>query len=153
MADDVTGLLRQLGGPPVDLVGHSLGGLVACTVAAEQPALVRRLVLEDVGILRPRPAAMPPRPEGVLPFDWRVVEQVRPEIDDPDPSWRDVVARIGAPTLVIGGGASSSSPQDQVADLARTVPDGRLVTVDAGHRVHATRPDEFTQALLTFLDS
>jgi hypothetical protein len=54
------------------------------TVAAERPGLVRRLVLEDVGILQPRPAAMPPRPEGTLPLDWRVVEQVRPEIDDPD---------------------------------------------------------------------
>jgi pimeloyl-ACP methyl ester carboxylesterase len=53
---------------------------------------------------------------------------------------------------VIGGGPSSSVPQDQVADLARTVPDCRLVTVDAGHRVHATRPDEFTHHLLTFLD-
>jgi len=153
MADDVAGLLRQLGGPPVDLVGHSLGGLVGCLVAAEQPALVRRLVLEDVGILQRRPAVMPPRPEGALPFDWRVVEQVRPEIDDPDPGWRDVVARIVAPTLVIGGGSTSSIPQDQVADLARTVPDGRQVTVDAGHRVHATRPAEFTNCLLAFLDS
>jgi pimeloyl-ACP methyl ester carboxylesterase len=152
MADDVAGLLLQLGGPPADLVGHSLGGLVTCIVAAEQPSLVRRLVLEDVGILQPRPAAMPPRPEGVLPFDWRVVEQVRPEIDDPDPGWRAVVGRIAARTLVIGGGPSSSVPQDQVADLARTVPDGRLVTVDAGHRVHATRPDEFTRHVLTFLD-
>jgi pimeloyl-ACP methyl ester carboxylesterase len=153
MSDDVAGLLHHLGGTPVDLVGHSLGGLVACTVAAEQPGLVRRLVLEDVGILQPRPAVMPPRPAGTLPFDWRVVEQVRPEIDDPDPGWRDVVARIGAPTLVIGGGPSSSIPQDQVADLAGTVPDGRLVTVDAGHLVHATSPDEFTHHLLAFLDA
>src|SRR3954471_23376681 len=43
MADDVTGLLRQLDDRPVDLVGHSLGGLVACTVASENPELVRRL--------------------------------------------------------------------------------------------------------------
>ena len=125
---------------------------MACLVAAEQPGLVRRLVLEDVGILHPRPAAPPPRPEGTLPFDWRVVEQVRPEIDDPDPGWRDVVARIAAPALVIGGGPSSSVPQAHVAELVRTVPDGRLVTVDAGHLVHATRPDEFTHHLMAFLD-
>jgi len=152
MADDVTSLLRQLGGPPVDLVGHSLGGLVACTVASAHPELLRRLVLEDVGLLRPRPAAMPARPDGVLPFDWRMVEQVRPEIDDPDPRWPAVVARIAAPTLVIAGGPSSPVPQEHVAELVRTIPDGRLVTVDAGHLVHAKRPEEFTHHLQAFLD-
>ncbi|HEV7186415.1 MAG TPA: alpha/beta hydrolase [Blastococcus sp.] len=151
MADDVTGLLRQLDGP-VDLVGHSLGGLVACAVASAHPELVRRLVLEDVGVPPPRPAAAPPRPAGVLPFDWRAVEQVRPEIDDPDPRWRDVVAGISAPTLVIAGGPSSPVPQDSVAELAGLVPDGGLVTVDTGHLVHETRPVDFTGHLLTFLD-
>jgi pimeloyl-ACP methyl ester carboxylesterase len=153
MADDVTGLLRQLDDGPVDLVAHSLGGLVACAVASAHPELVRRLVLEDVGVPRARAAVAPPRPAGVLDFDWRVVEQVRPEIDDPDPRWGDVVGRIRAPTLVVAGGPSSPVPQDHVAELVRTVPDGRLVTVDAGHLLHATRPDEFTQHLLRFLDA
>jgi pimeloyl-ACP methyl ester carboxylesterase len=152
MADDVTGVLRQLDGGPVDLVGHSMGGLVACAIASAHPELVHRLVLEDVGVPHPRPATAPPRPPGVLSFDWRAVEQVRPEIDDPDPRWGDVVARISAPTLVIAGGPSSPVPQDHVAELVSIVPDGRLVTVDAGHLVHDTRPVDFTDHLLTFLD-
>ena len=82
-----------------------------------------------------------------------MVEQVRPEIDDPDPRWSDVVAGISAPTLVIAGGPSSPVPQDHVAELVRTLPDGRLVTVDAGHMVHAKRPDEFTHHLQDFLDA
>ncbi len=86
MADDLTSLLNgAFGTPSVDLVGHSLGGLVACQVAAVRPELVRRLVLEEVGLLKPRPADPPPRPAGILPFDWLVVEQVRPEIDNFDP--------------------------------------------------------------------
>lgn len=153
MAEDVTGLLRQLDDQPVDLVGHSLGGLVACSVASAHPELVRRLVLEDVGVPHARPAAAPTRPAGVLPFDWRMVEQVRPEIDDPDPRWSDAIARIQAPTLVIAGGPGSPIPQEHIAELVRTVPDGRLVTLDAGHLVHATRPDEFTHHLLAFLDA
>ena len=153
MADDVTGLLQQRDDRPVDLVGHSLGGLLACRVASANPQLVRRLVLEDVGVPHARPASPPPRPPGVLSFDWRVVEQVRPEIDDPDPRWGEVVAGISAPTLVIAGGPSSPIPQEHVAELVRVLPDGRLVTVDAGHLVHATRPNEFTHHLLTFLDA
>jgi esterase len=153
MTDDVTGLLRQLDGRPVDLVAHSLGGLVACTIASANPELVHRLVLEDVGVPHARPAAAPPRPPGVLSFDWRVVEQVRPEIDDPDPQWGDGVAGISAPTLVIAGGPSSPVPQEHVAELVSILPDGRLVTVDAGHLVHDRRPDEFTRHLVTFLDA
>jgi pimeloyl-ACP methyl ester carboxylesterase len=153
MADDVTALLRGLDDGPCDLVGHSLGGLVACTVASGHPELVRRLVLEDVGVPHARPAAPPTRPDGVLAFDWRVVEKVRPEIDDPDPEWPAVVARIGVPTLVVAGGPSSHVPQEHIAELVHALPDGRMVTVDAGHLVHETKPDEFTRHLLAFLDA
>jgi pimeloyl-ACP methyl ester carboxylesterase len=153
MADDVAGLLGQLDERPVDLVGHSLGGLVACVVAAAHPELVRRLVLEDVGVPHARTAATPPRPEGVLEFDWKVVEQVRPEIDDPDPRWPEVIAAITAPTLAVAGGPTSHVPQDSIGELVATVRDGRLVAVDAGHLVHETRPEDFAGHLLRFLDT
>jgi len=153
-AADVAGLLPQLdAGRPLDVVAHSLGGLVACAVAAAHPALVHRLVLEDVGLLRPRPPALPARPAGVLAFDWRLVEQVRPEIDDPDPAWAQVAAAVRAPTLVIAGGPRSTVPQEHVADLVRTLPDAQLVTLDTGHLVHATNPQDFLRAARTFLDA
>ena len=43
--------------PPYDLVGHSMGGAVALTLAARDPAAVRRLVLVAPAGLRPMPAA------------------------------------------------------------------------------------------------
>lgn len=153
MADDVAGLLPQLKASPVDLVGHSLGGLIACRVAAAGPAQVRRLVLEDVGLLRPRPAAPPARPEGPLRFDWAVVEQVRPEIDDPAQDWPQVAAALPMPVLVIAGGPSSPVPSEHVAELVALLPDGRSVTVDAGHLVHAREPAAFVRQLVAFLDS
>lgn len=151
LAQDVSAMLDRLDAGPVDLVGHSLGGLVACKVAAAAPRQVHRLVLEDVGLPHPRPASTPARPAGPLPFDWAVVEQVRPEIDDPDPSWADVVSQIQAPTLVIAGGPSSFVPQQHIAELVERIGTGRLVTIDSGHLVHQSQPDEFIEQLRAFL--
>ncbi|MEO7269888.1 MAG: alpha/beta hydrolase [Knoellia sp.] len=151
MTADVESLLPQLG-EDFDLVGHSLGGLVACRVAARSSA-IRNLVLEDVGLIRPRRPSMPSRPRGDLPFDWSMVEQVRPEIDVPGSDWADVLRRITASVLAIGGGPRSFVPQEWVADLVDTVPSGRLVTIDAGHEIHATRPTEFLAAVHGFLDT
>jgi pimeloyl-ACP methyl ester carboxylesterase len=150
-ADDVTAALDQLGGGSIDLVGHSLGGLVACKVAAARPDLVRRLVLEEVGVPYPRGADMPARPRGQLPFDWAVVEQVRPEIDDPDPSWPEILVGIQAPTLVVGGGSRSFVPQQHVAELVDRLRDGRLTTIAVGHLIHESSPDAFTDELMAFI--
>jgi len=151
MTADVLALLGSLG-EEVDLVGHSLGGLVACRVAARSP-FVRRLVLEDVGLPRPRMPAAPARPDGDLAFDWAVVEEVRPEIDTPAADWADVLARIAVPVLAVSGGPSSFVPQEWVEDLVAVVPRATLVTVDAGHEVHARRPREFLDAVHAFLDA
>ena len=152
MAGDVAGLLPILSDSEVDLVGHSLGGLVACQVAASEKARVRRLVLEDTGMPHPRAPQAPARPEGTLCFDWAVVEQIRPEVDEPDSRWPQVMAAIDVPTLVIGGGTSSFLPQGQVEELAKTVAHGTRVTIDAGHLVHATKPGAFLVELTTFLN-
>ncbi len=152
MADDVAGWLGScFPGGLVDLVGHSLGGLVACLVATRCPDQIRRLVLEDVGLLKPRPTNPPAQPDGPLAFDWKVIEQVRPEIDNFAPTWADVVAAITVPTLVIAGGATSPVQHEQIADLVHHLPDGQMVTIEAGHLVHANRPSEFTSRLLRFL--
>jgi pimeloyl-ACP methyl ester carboxylesterase len=154
MADAVLRLLPQLPTRgPADLVGHSLGGLIACRTTATAPELVRRLVLEDVGVLHPRDAAPPDRPPGQLQFDWRVVEQVRPEIDDPADDWPSVLTAISAPTLIIAGGATSQVAAAHVAELAGLIPACSSVTVEAGHLVHANQPEAFLHELTRFLDS
>jgi pimeloyl-ACP methyl ester carboxylesterase len=150
-AHDVIGILDQLDLGAVDLVGHSLGGLVACMVAAGRQEHVRKLALEDIAFPHPRPPRLPIRPPGDLPFDWHMVEQVRPQIDDPDPGWADIIARIRAPTLLIAGGAASPVPQQHVAELADRLADARLTTIEAGHLVHETVPDQYLRALITFL--
>ncbi|MBE8470265.1 alpha/beta fold hydrolase [Streptomyces justiciae] len=154
MRDDVLGFLDALGIRRTDLVGHSLGGTVAYLLAQHDPDLVRRLVLEDVPAPFPLDPPRPPaeRPYGDLPFDWDMVRDTDRQRNAPEPVWWDHMGRITMPTLVIGGGATSLIPQDQVAAVAAAIPDARFVTVDgAGHLVHESRPEEFLAAVLPFL--
>ena len=152
MAADVLGFLDALGLDRVDLIGHSMGGLVGYLLAGDHPERVGRLILEDVAALRPRERGVLERPKGDLPFDWEMVLAIRRQIDHPDPAWLGRLGRITAPTLVIGGGAGSHVPQDWVAELAGEIPGARLETIEAGHLIHDAEPEAFTQAALTFLD-
>lgn len=152
MAREVDALLPRLA-DEVDVVGHSLGGLVGCRVAGRPDTAVRRLVLEDVGVLHPRPPSPPSRPVGELSFDWAVVEHVRPEIDDPAPDWLTVLGRVEVPVLAISGGPSSFVSPQHVDELVVAVRQGSKVTVDAGHEIHATRPGEFLDHVRAFLDN
>ncbi|MFC8347444.1 alpha/beta fold hydrolase [Streptomyces sp. NPDC057280] len=154
MRDDIHGFLDALGVRRTDLVGHSLGGTVAYLLAQHTPDRVRRLVLEDVPAPFPLDPPRPPaeRPDGELSFDWAMVRDTDRQRNAPDPVWWDHMRRITMPTLVIGGGATSLIPQDQVAAVAATIPGARLVTVDgAGHLVHETCPEEFLAVVEPFL--
>lgn len=150
--DDLHAFLeaRNLSGATV--IGHSMGGAAACLLAERQPGLIGRLVIEEA----PPPLPLDPprgpaeRPDEELDFDWRVVPATDAQLNEPDPSGRELLGDITAPTLIIGGGPSSHIDQEDLAWMARQIPDCRFVTIDAGHLVHAERPEEFLVALRSF---
>jgi pimeloyl-ACP methyl ester carboxylesterase len=151
MEADVLGFLDALKLDRVDLIGHSMGGLVAYLLAGDHPERVGRLILEDVGALLPRQRGIPGRPEDELPYDWDMVLAIRRQIDNPDPAWLGRLGRITAETLVIGGGPPSYIPQDWVVRLARQIPDARMETIAVGHLIHQADPRAFIRAALGFL--
>ena len=151
MRDDVVGVLDALGLTDVVLVGHSLGGVVGYLVAMQQPDRVARLVIEDVVPPFPLERPIRDRPEGPLPFDWDVLPAIFTEANDPTRRWWPRLGDITAPTLLVGGGPASSIPGDELAEVAKLIPDCTLVTIPAGHHVHAAEPEAFSDAVLTWL--
>ncbi|MGW1770956.1 alpha/beta fold hydrolase [Streptomyces sp. NPDC002104] len=151
MRDDVLAFLDALGLDRVDLVGHSMGGVVAYLAAAAQPHRFGRIVLEDAPAPLPREPVAPERPEGELAFDWAMVLAVRPQLDRPDPAWLAGLARITSPTLVVYGGPASHLAAASFDEVVRRIPDARLITLPYGHLIHAAAPEEFTAAVSAFL--
>ncbi|BCJ48024.1 dihydrolipoamide acetyltransferase [Actinoplanes ianthinogenes] len=152
MRDDVLAFLDAAGIPPCLLIGHSMGGTVAALLAIEAPHRVTHLVLEDSSV--PRPGSLPrpplPTPAEPAPFDFAAVNQIRAQLNDPDPAWWQALASLRVPTLIISG-AESAIPHELLADSADRIPDAVLVSVTAGHNVHVEQPTAFVTEIHRFL--
>jgi len=147
---DVEGFFDGLGLLSAAVVGHSVGGAAACQFAARNPDRVSRLILEDPAPPWPLPPRTPTRPAGPLDFDWDVTA-LSAELRDPPQSWRDALGLIAAPTLIIAGGRASHVDQHRLTEMAALIARCELITIPAGHLVHAACPAEFTEAVTGFL--
>jgi 3-oxoadipate enol-lactonase len=148
---DLAAFLDALGLDQVTLGGHSMGGPPAYLYTARHPGRVVRLVLEDPAPPWPRARRVRTRPADPLPFDWDATALSNEFTDPQVASWRAALRRIQAPALLIAGGRASHVDQGQLADMAMLIPDCELVTIPAGHLVHAARPAEFTAVVTGFL--
>jgi 3-oxoadipate enol-lactonase len=151
MRDDVIGLLDHLGLRQVILAGHSMGASVAYLVTIARPDLVTRLIIEDAPPPFPRDRPVPGEPAGPVDFDWPAVPAIIGEVNQGDPETWELLKTITAPTLIIGGGPDSHIPQDRLEAAASRIPTCELITIPAGHNIHATAPSEFKSAVLTWL--
>jgi 3-oxoadipate enol-lactonase len=151
LTTDVAAFFDALGLARAVLGGHSVGAPPAYLYAARHPDRVTRLILEDPAPPWPRARRVRTRPDGPLPFDWDATELSNEFTDPRVSSWRDSLRHIRAPALLIAGGPASHVDQGQLADMATLIPDCELVTIPAGHLVHAARPAEVTAVVTDFL--
>jgi pimeloyl-ACP methyl ester carboxylesterase len=133
------------------LVGHSMGAVAAYLHAARRPERVSALVLVESPPPFPQQRPTPEQPDGVMGYDWRARVDLVGQVNAPGSGWFAELTAVRVPTLVIGGGATSPFPQEQMRAMADQVPGGRFHEIAVGHSVHREAPEAFVALLTEFL--
>lgn len=179
--DVIVGLLDTLGLERAMIVGHSMGGAIAQTLALTHPARIAGLGLVGTGArLRVLPAIL----DGVLNdfnqiaatvVEYSYASDLSPELrqraeaefcacpplithgDFTACNQFDIMPRLAeirAPALVVCGRADLMTPVKYSLYLANNLPNADLVLVDrAGHSVMLEQPDQVNNALIDFIQS
>lgn len=137
MADDIAGLLNYLGIKRADVMGYSMGGLVALRTAIQHPAQVKRLIvvsaafqrkgwypeilagMDQVSAAAAEPMKQTPMYQAYSrvapkPADWPVLLTKAGDMFRKEYDWSKEVAAIKAPTLLAFGDADAVRPAHAV---------------------------------------
>jgi len=169
LAEALAGWIAAAGLAPVALLGNSFGCQIIADLAARHPGLVERAVLQG-------PTTPPEDRSWLWQFvRWRQNQRFNPDSLSPI-TWDDYrkcgyrrllwtfhyqlqdpieakLPRIEAPVLVVRGQCDPICRAGWAAEVARRLPDGRLVEIPrVAHTLCYTAPDELAGVCLPFLD-
>ena len=177
LVDDVLAVTKDAGIDSFYVLGFSIGGLIAQTVALRHPDQVRGLLLVST-----RPGNFTPRPSSSGLAEVRAhVERaysdgypaahpafidgyVAMALENEAKGWTEVrnvcagapgldeVTAIRCPTLVLHARADKSVPLAEAQALADTIPNARVEVLDGtGHTMQVERPDVFNTLVRDFV--
>jgi len=151
MLDQLERQLPPASGPPVTLMGSSLGGTLAILAAARAPSRVERLVLLAPAVMFAKPGhhLLPPerieewRRRGSLPFfHYAANEQLELDYAFYEDSLRydAFKAVVSQPTLIFQGLRDASVDHRTVERFANARPNVTLSLLDDDHQLIASLP-------------
>lgn len=137
MADDTAGLLDALGMAGAHILGTSMGGRIAVTLALQHPRHVKSLILvSPVMTMKgvPRRRLLPlilriPKIRGPHPYYVVVRQMAASRAFD----CMDRLGEIQVPTLILHGKADKSAPYPLVEAMHRGIKDSEMITFNGGH--------------------
>ena len=147
IATDMAVLLRFLGGKPVHVVGHSLGGKAAIVLAHDYPELVQSLTVLDIPA-RDKPYIVPQACADLLRSDrWSVNDLYLAHSWEMD--LRPLLERVRVPVLFVVAGNDSMMRHSDTQEVSQL---GAHITRlrGAGHDLHRTHPKELAEILVEF---
>lgn len=179
--EDLYALIKHLNLGEVNVVGHSMGGMVACVLAVKHPEVVKRLVLADTmcnvipeavaeRVVWPRKMSMEEIGQLIAKRGIKlagedavklVVDMVKGQT--PESFVRNALATSGfnickdlkkldKPTLIIVGEKDEATPVWMAETLHSLIPNSQLhVIKDAGHITCLDKPEEFNEVTMKFL--
>ncbi|HET7504981.1 MAG TPA: alpha/beta hydrolase [Kofleriaceae bacterium] len=169
MASDVVAVLDHLSIARASVIGWSDGGEVALKLGIKFPDRVNRLFVfgtnYDASGSKPRGS----RSATFVSYTqkcradylrmWKtmkgfdaLVEALRPLWRNPAGITQDQLRQIKAPTVIADGDHDELIVLDQVTEMARLIPNGKLVIFDGtSHFALWQDPERFNQAILGFL--
>jgi pimeloyl-ACP methyl ester carboxylesterase len=160
----------------ITLMGHSVGGMLACELAAAMPPLVQKLVLMDsIGLwldehpvrnwmimpedrLREALFADPAHatafftqstdPEDRADRIWALACTAKFIWPVPDKGLKRRIHRVNAPTLIIWGAEDGIAPSLYADEFARRIQGARSFCIEgAGHLPHLEQPEAVLHAI------
>ena len=165
--DFFSAFLSALDIPQADLLGHSMGGLIAISLAVRYPHQVRKLVLVDSAglpeLVRPQWLAplkmltdLSMRHFRLYPTFIKIGLRARAGVEGLHiirrESVRRVLRQVQTPTLVLWGSRDRVIPLEHGAFMARQIPNARFAVVrGAGHMPFYEKPQQCNSIVLAFL--
>lgn len=178
-ADDAIALIEHLDLGPVVFVGLSIGGMIAQSIAARRPDLLRGIVLSNtaakMGTAEAWTARMATvRDQGIEPIADAIMERWFAPAFRATPQlapWRNMLTRttpegyaaacaaiadadlsalkIALPTLVIAGDADGASPPEVVKATADLIPNARFHVIEGAGHIPCVETPEAHATLIT----
>lgn len=161
--------MDRLGLEEANVIGHSMGGVIAIDLAAQFPERVRRLVLVDVAAFSFFEGALLHSALGLaktlwyLPFGFLPLLFTDAFRAGPWTLWkagrellttdiRTALARIAVPTLIVWGEHDATVPVQIGERLKEELPGAELIVIErAGHNPMWDRPETFNRIVVPFL--
>lgn len=157
MADDTSGLLNALGIEQAHILGMSLGGRIAVSLALQHPQQVKSLILVSTIMnmkkVQHNRARRRIRFMLTIPMIRGSNASIRQFEASTDFDCTDRLSEIHVPTLILHGKQDRTAPYALAEEMHDGIQNSHMITFQGGHIFFITKAKQFIDVIANFLDA